>query len=256
MLVDGLIILEKVSACLWAHYKVVDAQIVQDIGSVSSQPDNTPKRIQLAVLQELDALVQPHLLTLYRDKLQIPGYLSLSGSYWISPQMGVKFGLRKRDEYFTMGLESLRAWALEQQGKPVVVPEHPFLETPEMLQIAFYAVMFSEFFPSQDYKYETTARKIWKVFRKLYGPVRTRRMPDFQSSYRMLRFLHWCLENPPQDFTVTSRIEHKSEKFTVKDLWMQPNPETLAKLKVYGKLRRGTRLKGAAQISRLPFLEE
>jgi hypothetical protein len=215
--------------------------------------------VPLAVLKELDALVQPYLLALYRDALKIPGNRSFYGGYWVSRPMGVKFSLRTgaimrlkdnlivpcssalhiwtamRNEYFTVGAETLRAWALEQQGKPIVEPEHPFHESPEMLQIIFWTVMFSDHFKSLDYKYRSTARDLWKVFSRLHGPVCTQRLPDFNSSYRMKRFLRWCLENPPQDFSLASHVEHKTEIFEVRDLWMQPNPETLAKLKVYGK---------------------
>lgn len=91
-----------------------------------------------------------------------------------------------------------------------------------------------------EHRYRCTARELWEIFSKVHKPVRTKNTPDFNSSYRMLKFLHWCLKNPPQDFSVVCRVEHKTEIFEVRDNWCSTHPQMRARLK--GKIPLGTKV--------------
>lgn len=99
-------------------------------------------------------------------------------------------------EYLQQGVKSLREWAIAQESVEKKA-EGVFDETPEKVQEIFYNIMFG--YGSLSHLYWGNSKGIWEFFKKIWGPVRTKSTPDFCSSYRMKRFLEWCLENPPQD---------------------------------------------------------
>jgi len=221
------------------------------------------KKVTLEFLKELDALLRPHLLPWCR--LVFPmGYRSLKGNYWVVPQGMIKIhllsgatwhlglrGLRRRKvslllrgitplhwwightgEYYETAARSLKAWCLAQQNAPAV-EEPPFHKPVEEVVRLFYYVMFCI---SADYKYEKkTARDLWKIFKKVHGPIKTKQEPDFNSSYRMVKFLHYCLENDPGHFRLTHKIDRtKKEVWEIRSNWSSSNPAIKEKLKTLG----------------------
>ena len=228
--------------------------------ALRSKEDNYT--LGLADLAELDALLRPHLLAWCR--LVFPmGYRSFRGDYWIVPQGYIKIHIptgatwhlgvitqRKKPELFLRGISplhhwighvqedyrtayrSLKAWAIAQQSVPVE-EESPFHfhGPPDYVVKLFWWVMFSGFrlggkeLPETLPHYKGTAKDLWKIFRKFYGPIRTKREPDFNSYYRLKRLLQYCLENPPVHFRVSQKIDRtKTEVWEVHDNWYSPSP--------------------------------
>lgn len=214
--------------------------------------------VPLEELVELFQLVRPYLLREYRDELKIPGYLSFGRGYWISRARWKKYCLRTgaiwdlksgkicagstalspwlrvKNQYFSQGVKSLREWAIAQQDIPI--QEEPFFhESDEMVQRIFYAAMFEW---SHEHQYQGSAKSLWKIFSEIHGTVRTTKYtPDFNSSARMLRFLRWCEENDPQDFSVSVSHHKKMVTYTVQDNWYHQDKEM--KARVAGKTPLG-----------------
>jgi hypothetical protein len=244
------------------EHRSIDAGFSRQRSDLYKQLFPTKHDVLVEELQELFKLVQPYLLRLYRNELKIPGYLSFDKGYWISRIGKLKYCLKTgaiwdlkqakiyagssplhpwlliKNQYFGQGVKSLREWAIAQQDIPLL-PESFFHESDEMVQRIFHVVMFGctrkrirkKQTTSPHWYHRGTARDLWKIFSEIHGPKRTKWMtPDFNSSARMLRFLHWCLENPPQDFSVSSIHHSGAETFTVRDNWYQPDKETKAKL--------------------------
>ncbi len=230
--------------------------------------------VSLDDLQELDWLLQPHLLALSRF-LFPKGNLSFHKQYWICPKGsfksgcgGFKISLRNGAIFnkgkilpgfniFTLWLiydraPSLRAavislleW-IESQEKVEKKPEPLFHEDPEVLKMKFYQVMFGECFPTRthhrQHRYRGNATKIWEAFRDIHGPVRTNDTPDFRSSYCMARWLKWCMGIVPQDFTVTMEQDsrYKTWIYVVTNNWSDRSPAMKKKLE--GKTPLGTKV--------------
>jgi hypothetical protein len=113
--------------------------------------------------------------------------------------------------------ELLWAWIAEARRLPDEVHRiPPFTRDPAELDRIFYVVMFEW---GLENKYRGTAKQLWTLFRKVHGPVRTRRLQDFSSNEYLLKFFRYRMETPSELFRLekVSGPRKKEEIWEVKD---------------------------------------
>ena len=194
-----------------------------------------------AELKWFDEAIKPFLYRLVRYELEIPGGLSATRNYWISPRLGFKTDLRtgilysletgnRVGYYFDLWMcgkgytrwnfpapkKSLQAWILKQQAENPEPESRLFTEEVAELEWIFFYVMFLRG-PLE--KGTGTARLLWEGFRLLFGPVRTRRLFDFSTHHQRLRFLRYAADHPNPLFSVRkiSGPKKKEEVWEIRD---------------------------------------
>jgi hypothetical protein len=202
----------------------------------SNRPPRTDRN---AEWKALDNAMSPLLYSFVRRELKWAGGLALKGGYWINPKLGVKLCLKKGNvfycgkmvgNYFDLwlihrGLEWYdlpRArellWAWIEEARRLPPSEHaipPFTLDPAELDRIFFCVMFIW---GWENKYRGTAKALWETFRKINGPIRTRRLQDFSSNEYLLKFFRYRIETPSERFLV-EKISGPRKKEEIWEVW-------------------------------------